>query len=98
MRTSNTKTQQPEITQGKLPFWQQIVWNLAFAFAILAIIPVAVTTLVITPQLTEHEENKTVGQLSSVAELKIDQIERWLSDSEQAIELLTVDNNTEKAL
>lgn len=70
----------------KLPFWRQLRWRLAIVFIILAVTPMTIVmTIVVINNQTQAQE-QTLNQLESVAQLKQNQIEQWLEDSESNLQ------------
>jgi GAF domain-containing protein/HAMP domain-containing protein len=74
-----------------LSFWRQLRWTLVLAFIVLAMLPVAITVWITLDQVNEQAQEQIERQLESVADLKRDQISRWLEDSGAALDLLLSD-------
>jgi GAF domain-containing protein/HAMP domain-containing protein len=69
-----------------LPLWRQLRWSLLLYFVALAVIPLAIVITIVLNQAGQQAEAQISRQLESVAELKIDQIDQWLSDSDLALD------------
>jgi methyl-accepting chemotaxis protein len=78
----------------RLPFWRQIRWNLALFFVLLVAIPSLLIGLVISNQVSDMARSQAIRQLESVAELKSQEIARWLSDSRGRLGVLLADELT----
>lgn len=87
MTESNT-VQTMEPTRISLPFWGQLRWQLTLAFLLLGILPVFFVTAVILNRTSEQATSQIYDQLDSVAELKSDQILRWLDEGNLAMDTL----------
>src|SRR6185503_17122405 len=72
--------------KSSLPFWRQLRWNLILYFIALTVIPLAIVINIVLNQAGEQAKAQIGRQLESVAKLKIDQINRWLDDSDLALE------------
>jgi PAS domain S-box-containing protein len=72
----------------RLPFWRQLRWNLIFYFVVLAIIPIVALTIIRFNQETQRSEEDAYSELTIAAELKQDQLRRWLDDSNAGLRLL----------
>jgi anti-anti-sigma factor len=71
-----------------LPFWRQLRWSLIVSFVCLAVLPVGITEALTLPQAKEQAQQQVFNQLTSVAELKQNQIARWIEDSQVALDFL----------
>lgn len=81
-------------TSFHLPFWRQIRWNLALFFVLLVAIPSLLIGLVISNEVSDMARSHAIRQLESVAELKSQEIRRWLSDSQALLGVLLADELT----
>jgi GAF domain-containing protein len=72
--------------ESPLPFWRQLRWNLILYFIALAVIPLAIVITIVLNQVGQQAEAQISRQLESIAELKIDQIDRWLADSDLTLD------------
>ncbi len=73
---------------GPLPIWQQIRWGMILTLLLVALLPlvgVELLTLVLT---SRQSYNHVYNQLQSVSQLKANQIEHWLGDSQLVLEVL----------
>lgn len=77
-----------------LPFWRQLGWQLTLAFILLGILPVFFVTAVILNRTSEQATTQIYDQLDSVAELKSDQILRWLDEGNLAMDTLLSGSNS----
>src|SRR6476660_8038168 len=80
-------------TTTKLPFWQQLRWNLILYFVILAIVPVIIVQAITLTLTTQHARAEVTGQLSSITELKTNQIQRWLQEVRTSTDLILTDQS-----
>jgi anti-anti-sigma regulatory factor/HAMP domain-containing protein len=71
-----------------IPFWRQFRWQLITAFVLLAVIPVILIEAATNTVSRSGAQVQVFNQLQSVADLKRDQIERWISDSTTALTFL----------
>src|SRR5688500_6610934 len=71
-----------------IPFWRQFRWQLITAFVLLAVVPVILIQTATNTVSRSAAQAQVFNQLQSVADLKRDQIERWLSDSTMALTFL----------
>ncbi len=85
------KTLRPNATP--VPFWRQLRWNLIFYFVLLATLPVLSVTYVILLRTSAQATNQVYNQLDSVAELKQDQILRWLNEGKLVMDTFLSDLN-----
>lgn len=96
MNQNQSSTVQPvsaETLQANLPLRHQLRWTLTLVLILLAILPVVFTIAITLIQVNEQANAQVNNQLESVAELKRDQISRWLEDSGSALDLLLSDPN-----
>ena len=77
--------QNPALIKTTLPFWRQLRWNLILYFVLLAVLPVVIAVFITLNRTNAQAREQVVNQLESIAELKSDEISRWLDDSELAI-------------
>lgn len=71
-----------------IPFWRQIRWHLVLSYILLAIVPVFLIASFISSWHKNDLESYSLAQLASIAEIKRDQIESWLTDSSVALQFL----------
>jgi PAS domain S-box-containing protein len=83
---SGTKSSQAP-TGKSLPFLQQLRWSLVLYFILLAVLPVLVVVSVVLTRTSAQAREQVFNQLDAVAELKHDQITRWLEENELALSL-----------
>jgi GAF domain-containing protein/HAMP domain-containing protein len=79
-----------------LPFWRRLGWNLILSFILLAILPVLIVTYVILDRTSKEATNQVYSQLDSVAELKNDQILRWLDEGDLAMTVFLSSSNLDQ--
>lgn len=84
----NYNSQEKTSLSRKLPVWQQISWNLIINFVLLAVLPVIIIASIILVRTSAQSRQQVLNQLDSVAELKQDQIERWLDEGWLAIDFI----------
>ncbi len=78
-------------TGARLPLWRQIRWSLALTFVLLVIIPAALIGVITASRVNTMARNQATSQLESVAELKSQEITRWLADSQALLSVLMSD-------
>lgn len=83
-------------TQSALPLWRQLGSQLILAFVLLSSVPVLIVTLAIFNRTGNHATEQVYNQLDSVAELKGDQILRWLDQGNLAMDTLLSGPNSER--
>jgi GAF domain-containing protein/HAMP domain-containing protein len=96
MNQNQPSTVQPvsaETLKANLPLRHQLRWTLTLVLILLAILPVIVTIAITLDRVNFQANEQILNQLESVAELKRDQISRWLEDSGSALDLLLSDPN-----
>jgi anti-anti-sigma regulatory factor/HAMP domain-containing protein len=71
-----------------IPFWRQIRWQLITAFVLLAVVPAILIEMITNTVSRSEAQAQVFNQLQSVADLKRDQIESWISDSRTALGFL----------
>ncbi len=76
-----------------LPFWRQLRWSLVLYAMLLAVIPLASVVTVTLSRTSAQAREQVVNQLESVAELKRDQIVRWLNEANSALDLILANPN-----
>lgn len=74
-----------------LPIWQQLRWRLIALFIIIALLPTGFLFGVMDQQTTRQYTEQTIAQLESIAEIKSDQIVRYLDEGDTAMEVLVSD-------
>jgi anti-anti-sigma regulatory factor/HAMP domain-containing protein len=83
-------------TPQRLPFWRQLRWHLILACVCLAVLPAGLVAGVTISRSQEQAGQLVFNQLESVAELKQQQIARWLHDSEQTLSFLVAGATQER--
>jgi GAF domain-containing protein len=83
-------------TQNTLPFWQQLRTYMTVAFILLGVVPVIIVTLAVLNRTGSQAKDQVYNQLDSVAELKGDQILRWLDQGDLAMDTLLSGPNAER--
>lgn len=73
---------------AQLPFRRRLRWQLLLVMLCLAVIPILVVAWATLSRMRAQANLQMVHQLSSVVELKDDQIERWIDDAEIGLDLL----------
>jgi putative methionine-R-sulfoxide reductase with GAF domain len=86
--TESKHTQNMTFAQRTLPLWSRLGTRLAITFILLGILPVAVITYVVFIRMSNQVTSQVYDQLNSVAELKTDQILRWLDEGNLAMDML----------
>jgi putative methionine-R-sulfoxide reductase with GAF domain len=86
--TDRATLQKTNSTQSALPFWRQLGSQLILAFVLLSVVPVLIVTVAIFYRTGRQAIDQVYNQLNSVAELKSDQILRWLDEGNLAIDTL----------
>jgi signal transduction histidine kinase len=66
-------------------------WSLALTFALLVVIPAAIIGLITAARVNTMARDQATSQLESVAELKRQEIMRWLADSQALLSVLVSD-------
>ncbi len=86
---TNTRRSITSLSGPALPFWRRIRTALIVYFVLLAVLPAAGTTVLITSQLRSQAREQVVDQLESVASLKVQLIDQWLIGSRAALNTIT---------
>jgi putative methionine-R-sulfoxide reductase with GAF domain len=73
-------------TQSTISRWRQLQTFLIVAFSLLALLPVLIATMAILNRTGRQARDQVYNQLDSVAELKSDQILRWLDEGNLAMD------------
>lgn len=76
------------VVSPDIPFWRQIRWHLIFSYILLTIVPVFLIANFISTWHKNDLENYVSAQLVSIADIKRDQIENWLADSNAVMRFL----------
>jgi anti-anti-sigma factor len=71
-----------------LPFWRRLHWSLIISFVCLAVLPVGIIEAITLPQSKAQAQQQIFNQLTSVAELKQNQIATWLDGSHNVLDFL----------
>ncbi|MGQ9889683.1 MAG: GAF domain-containing protein [Aggregatilineales bacterium] len=77
---------QPVLLHRHIPFWRRISWTLITSAVLVTIIPVLIVGGFILLRTSETTIEQTIDQLTSVAVLKEDAINRWLETSQLFVE------------
>ena len=85
----------PELS---LPFWRQLRSTLTLSFVFLVVLSVIVVLVVALTQMNLQTQKQAKHQLESIAELKHNEIVRWLEDSQAVLELFLATPNQRAAL
>ena len=80
--TSNTTV------TNSIPFWRQLRARLLLYFILLAVLPVLATSYFALGRARTQSMDQVTAQLASVADLKHEQIDTWLSANELALDIL----------
>ncbi len=72
----------------RLPFRRQLRWNMILYFVVLAIAPVVIVQVITLMLTTQDARAGVIRQLDSVAEIKANQLQRWIQESQGAIGLI----------
>ncbi len=91
-----SETKPSQASTGKpLPFLQQLRWSLVLYFILLAVLPVLVVVSVILARTSTQAREQVLDQLDAVAELRHDQIVRWVEQNELALNLFLAGGDRE---
>lgn len=91
--TESIAMQKIKSNPSSLPFWRRMGTHLTLAFVLLGILPVFVVTYIILIRMSDQATSQVYDQLDSVAELKSDQILRWLDEGNLAMDTLLSGSN-----
>ena len=83
-------------TPSTVSRWHQLRTYLTVAFTLLGALPVLIVTLAILNRTGSQARDQVYNQLDSVAELKSDQILRWLDEGNLAMDTLLSGPNSDK--
>lgn len=72
--------------------WYRLRWNLIAYFVALTILPIAVVIAITLVRTSAQSQRQVFNQLGSVAELKEDQLTRWLESSGTLLRLIPTGN------
>src|SRR5512145_1380058 len=92
-RTTMQKTNLPQSTVSR---WHQLRTYLTVAFSLLAVLTVLIVTLVILNRTGSQARDQVYNQLDSVAELKSDQILRWLDEGNLAMDMVLSGSDSQR--
>ncbi|MFL5800365.1 MAG: STAS domain-containing protein [Roseiflexaceae bacterium] len=81
------RSHEPSVAAA-IPFWRQIRWQLIISFVLLAVVPVILIETITNTLSRGQARAQVLNQLQSVADIKRDQIETWISDSTTALGFL----------
>ncbi|MDX1522706.1 MAG: hypothetical protein R3264_13845, partial [Anaerolineae bacterium] len=91
---NNTQAASPITPETTIPFWRQVRWTLVITFVLIAIIPLFIVVTLIVDRINTQVHDQIIRQLESVAELKSDQITRWLENSRSTLNLVATHEAT----
>ena len=94
--TERAPMQRTNSTQSAISRWRQLRTYLTVAFSLLALLPVLIVTLAILNRTGSQARDQVHNQLDSVAELKSDQILRWLDEGNLAMDMLLSGSDAER--
>jgi len=94
--SANSKASQVPVI--RLPFWRQLRWNLILYFVLLAIVPIVLVQFITLSLTTSDARSSVTHQLESVAQLKINQIQRWTDQVLSAVDIITADHDRYSAM
>ncbi|HYF61696.1 MAG TPA: cache domain-containing protein [Herpetosiphonaceae bacterium] len=83
---------QPRAYHHRIAFWHRLRWNLIAYFVALTVLPIAVVIGITLVRTSAQSQRQIFNQLGSVAELKEDQITRWLDSSGTILRLIPTGN------
>lgn len=83
-------------TQSTISRWRQLQTYLTIAFSLLALLPVLIATIAILNRTGSQARDQVYNQLDSVAELKSDQILRWLDEGNLAMDTVLAGPHSEE--
>jgi anti-anti-sigma regulatory factor/HAMP domain-containing protein len=81
------RSREPSVDPA-IPFWRQFRWQLIISFVLLAVVPVILIETITNTVSRSEAQAQIFNQLQSVADLKRDQIESWISDNTTALGFL----------
>lgn len=84
--TERANMQKTNSTPSALPLWRQLRTYLTVTVSLLAVLPVLIVTFAILNRTGSQARDQVYDQLDSVAELKSDQILRWLDEGNLAMD------------
>src|SRR5689334_8175705 len=84
--------QQAEQQTTRLPFWRQLRWSLVLYFVALAIAPVVVVQIITLLQTSQDARAAVGRQLTSIAEIKTNQLHRWTQEAFSTMDLILADS------
>ena len=76
-------------TQNSIPIWQRITPRLILNSAILAVLPIIIVAVVAFYLTSQTLQSRTLDQLTSISGLKAREIDTWISDGQDGIEILS---------
>ena len=94
--TKSSPMQKTNSAQIALPFWRQLGWTLIVSYVLLGILPALIATVAILNRTGSQATQQVHNQLDTVAELKSDQILRWLDAGGLAMDTLLSGPNSER--
>ncbi len=82
----------------QLPRWRQVRWQLVLFIVAAIILSVTFGVSAVAARTRRQAQEQVTAQLESVAALKTDQIERWLADTDAALDLILADPDFHRQL
>jgi signal transduction histidine kinase len=83
---------------SNIPFRNQLRTRLALAFVALVVVSIVVVTAFTLYQVREQTAQQTFRQLESVAQLKQNQISRWLQNANEQLSVIFTNLNSDGAI
>ncbi|MBE7530347.1 MAG: GAF domain-containing protein [Ardenticatenaceae bacterium] len=80
---------------GRIRFWNQIRWRLIGAFVLLAVLPMVLVVSIIVSNTINQIRQQTLNGLEAIAQLKQDQLDRWVRDSQSTLEQFPIGRHAE---
>ncbi len=83
-----TPLNESAIAVTTLPFWRQLRWTLVVSLMLFALVPLFIAVIIILNRIDSQTQQQVRQQLESVADLKTDEIELWLDNSQSMLMLI----------
>src|SRR5690606_701772 len=74
--------------QRSLPIWQRITPRLIFNTVILAVVPIIIVAIATLFLIQQTIQQRVFSELDAISQLKSDEINHWISDSQSTLGLL----------
>ncbi len=81
----------PTEMQNTIPPWRQLRWSLVLSFIWLTVLPMVIISVVVIQQSTHQAEKQVYSQLESVATLKEQELQGWLKNGQNELQLVALD-------